>query len=206
MIGAAILGAEVLFWAVLLVALACRYLWRRGRVSTVLLVCLPVIDLCLLALVAVDLYRGTPARQSHALAASYIGFTVAFGHPMTRWADQRFAHRFAGGPAPTRPRKGTSAYVRHLWVEWLRVLLAVAISEVVLLGLATVVLRQPVPSDLDTAANNPLWAQMILLVIVAVGWFLAGPAFTRSTKTRETTGADTSHGPPYTRRGDRPAR
>lgn len=201
MIGAAILGAEVSFWLVLLAALACRYLWRRRQVSTVLLVCLPVIDLCLLALVAVDLYRGTAARQTHALAASYIGFTVAFAHPMTRWADQRFAHRFAGGPPPTRPRKGTPDYVRHLWAEWFRVLLAVAISEVMLLGLAILVLRQPVPSDLDVAANSPLWAQMILLVMVAVVWFLAGPAFTRSAKTK-LPGTGTSHKPPYSRRGD----
>ncbi|WP_424326067.1 hypothetical protein [Gordonia sp. (in: high G+C Gram-positive bacteria)] len=34
------------------------------------------------------------------LARLYLGVTVVFGPRLIRWADARFAHRFAGGPAP----------------------------------------------------------------------------------------------------------
>ena len=48
---------------------------------------------------------GRRPNFTHGLAAAYLGFSVAFGHSMVRWADQRFAHRFAGGPPPWRPPK-----------------------------------------------------------------------------------------------------
>ncbi|SDS74895.1 hypothetical protein [Microlunatus soli] len=181
MIGAAIIGAELAFWIVLVLALVCRYLLRRRRLSTIGLLCLPVIDLCLLSFVVVDLVHGAAPQPSHAFAASYLGFTVAFGHSITRWADERFAHRFAGGPKPVRPAKGSAAYVRQLWIEWLRVVLAVGLSALILFGLATVVCRQPVPHSLEQAASSPLWGQMVLLGMVTVIWFLAGPAFARVT-------------------------
>lgn len=185
MIAAGILGAEVTFWIVLGVALACRYLFRMRRLSKTLLLLLPMIDLCLLLFVTADLALGAKPRQPHAFAASYLGFTVAFGRSITRWADRRFAYRFAGGAPPPRLDKGTAAYVRHLWGEWLRVVLAAGMSAMILLGLATLIRPQPIPDSLDTAAQNPLWAQMILLGMVVVIWFLAGPAFARITDNRD---------------------
>lgn len=179
MIGAAIIAAEVAFWIVLLLALVCRYRLRLRRLSTVGLFCLPLIDLCLLIFVVVDLVHWATPRGSHAFAASYLGFTVAFGHSVTRWADQRFAHRFAGGPKPVRPAKGSAAYVRSLWTEWLRVVVAVGLSVLILFGLATVICGQPIPKTLDAAATSPLWGQMVLLGLIMVIWFLAGPAFAR---------------------------
>lgn len=178
-IGVAIVGAEVAFWIVLLLALACRYPFRLQRLSTIGLFCLPVIDLCLLSFVVVDLVHGAAPQSTHAFAASYLGFTVAFGHPITRWADQRFAHRFAGGPKPVRPAKGSAAYVRSLWTEWLRVVLAVGLSVLILFGLATVICRQPIPKTLDAAATSPFWGQTVLLGVIMMIWFLAGPAFAR---------------------------
>ncbi|MDT7650336.1 MAG: hypothetical protein QOI36_1742, partial [Pseudonocardiales bacterium] len=44
--------------------------------------------------------------------------TVAFGHSMIRWADARFAHRFAGGPPPPRPPRYGAAKVAYEWREW----------------------------------------------------------------------------------------
>lgn len=179
MIVAGIVGAEAAFWIVLGLALAARYLPRWRRTSAALLLALPLIDLTLLAFVVADLANGAEPTQSHALAASYLGFTVAFGHPLVRWADSRFAHRFAGAPRPAKPAKGSAAHVRALWVEWLRVLLASAIAVAVLALLAIVVRREPLPVSPDQAATNPLWAQMATLGIVVVVWFLAGPAFAR---------------------------
>ncbi|TWP32917.1 hypothetical protein [Leekyejoonella antrihumi] len=45
---------------------------------------------------------------------------------MVAWADVRFAHRFAGGPAPTRPTGG--AYTRQCWGDVLRTGLACAVA------------------------------------------------------------------------------
>ena len=102
------------------------------RVSTVLLICVPLVDLVLLVVSAIDLRRGAPANFTHGLAAAYLGFSVAFGHSMVRWADQRFAHRFAGGPPPWRPPKQGAARVRYEWREWARMLLAWAVASVLL--------------------------------------------------------------------------
>ncbi|MDI5788286.1 hypothetical protein PO124_07245 [Bacillus licheniformis] len=38
----------------------------------------------------------------HGIAAVYIGVSIAFGSRMIKWADERFAYRFAGGPKPDK--------------------------------------------------------------------------------------------------------
>jgi hypothetical protein len=132
---AAIIGCEIAFWVVLGLALAARYLIRRERVSRALLLSLPVIDLLLLTFTALDLRGGTVATFAHGLATAYVGFTVAFGGVLVEWADQRFAHRFAGGPAPTAaPNRGWAA-VRYEMKLWARSLVAWAITIVLLVGL-----------------------------------------------------------------------
>jgi hypothetical protein len=122
---ALILVCEVLFWVVLLAGLAARYLLRRERLSRVLLIAAPMVDLILLTTTALDLRSGGTATFAHSLAAIYIGVSVGFGHRMVQWADQRFAHRYAGGPPPSRkPRHGAAhaayerrALVRHV-IAW----------------------------------------------------------------------------------------
>ena len=130
-----IVFCEVLFWVVLLAGLAARYLLRRRRLGASLLVAAPLVDLVLLTATVLDLRAGGVATVAHSLAAIYIGVSVGFGHSLVRWADARFAHRFAGGPAPTpKPRHGAShaAYER---AGWLRHLVAWAVG-VGLMGLA----------------------------------------------------------------------
>lgn len=100
-----IASAEVAFWVVLAAGLAARYLLRRPRLGAVLLLGVPLIDVLLLIATTIDLRDGATASSAHGLAFAYLGFTVAFGHSVIRWADQRFAHRFAGGPPPQRPPK-----------------------------------------------------------------------------------------------------
>jgi hypothetical protein len=113
-----IVGGEIAFWVVLLAALAVRYLLRMRRLSTVLLIGVPLVDLVLFVASALDLARGATADFSHGLAAAYIGFSVAFGHSLVRWADQRFAHRFAGAPPPVKPPKHGRARVVYEWREF----------------------------------------------------------------------------------------
>jgi len=131
---AIIVACEIGFWALLLAGLAARYLLRWKTASTVLLVCVPLVDLVLLAATIVDLRDGAVADASHGLAAAYIGFSVAFGHSLVRWADAQFAYRFAGGPRPTKPPRDSRARARHEWREFGKALLAWSISCLLLVG------------------------------------------------------------------------
>ncbi|RAY13922.1 hypothetical protein DPM19_16600 [Actinomadura craniellae] len=134
MLLAVIVGCEIGFWVVLLAGLAARYLLRWRRTSNVLLVCVPLVDLVLLAASVIDLRGGTTAGFAHGLAAAYIGFSVAFGHSVITWADARFAHRFAGGPVPPRPPKYGMARARYEWREFGKAAIAWAVSCALLLG------------------------------------------------------------------------
>ncbi len=83
-----------------------------------LLVCVPLIDLILLFATILHLRSGVTADETDGLAAAYIGVSVAFGPSMIRWADARFAHRFAGGPPVQRPPKRGGARARCGWQEF----------------------------------------------------------------------------------------
>ncbi|MFQ1003113.1 hypothetical protein [Modestobacter sp. SSW1-42] len=128
-----IIACEIGFWIAVLGGLAARYLLHARRLSVVLLLAAPLLDVVLLVATAVDLRSGATASLEHGLAALYLGFSVAYGHRLVHWADVRFAHRFAGGPAPVKPTG--AAYTRACWADVGRTLLAVSIAGVVLLGL-----------------------------------------------------------------------
>ena len=127
---ALILGCEIAFWVVIVAGLATRYLLRRRRLGLVLLALTPVIDLVLLIAAGADLHRGAAADATHGLAAIYLGFSLAYGHRLIAWADVRFAHRFAGGPAPVKLYG--SRYTIACWADVARTGLAAAIGGGVL--------------------------------------------------------------------------
>jgi hypothetical protein len=167
MLLAVIAAAEVAFWVVLGAGLVARYLLRRPRLGAALLICVPLVDLVLLVATVVDLHGGAVATSAHGLAAAYLGFSVAFGHSMMRWADQRFAYRFAGGPPPWRPPRGGRARARYEWREWSRAVLAWAIA-CALLGVAVLAVDSP-----DRTRELVAWIGRLTLVIVV--WFVAFP-------------------------------
>lgn len=172
----AIAAAEIAFWVVLVSGLGARYVLRRPRLSRVLLLCVPAVDVLLVSFVAIDVAGGAEPTRGHALAAVYLGVTVAFGHSIVAWADARFRHRFDGGPRPTRPPKGSPAEVRALWREWLRVVLAVLIAGALLLGMIALE-GTGVPASTEEASKDPYWSTIVLMGIVTAVWFVAGPAF-----------------------------
>jgi hypothetical protein len=133
-IAAAIVFCEIAFWVVLLSGLTARYVFRRPRLGAALLIATPLVDVALLGLTVVDLHGGATATIAHSVAAMYIGVSLAFGHAMVRWADVRFAHRFAGGPAPVPSPRTGPAHAAHLRRGWLRHLLAWAIGGGLLLA------------------------------------------------------------------------
>ncbi|MFF0572832.1 hypothetical protein [Streptosporangium saharense] len=134
-----IIGCEIGFWVLLGLGLATRYLLRMRRLSTALLVAVPLLDVILLAAAVIDIRGGAEANWRHGLAAGYLAYSIVFGHRTLRWADQRFAHRFAGGPPPWKPPPGGMARARYEWTMWLRTVLACAIAAVLLYGLAWLV-------------------------------------------------------------------
>ncbi|MDW0113444.1 hypothetical protein [Sporosarcina saromensis] len=99
----AIIACEIGFWVVILAGLITRYLFNRKRLGLFFLALTPVIDLLLLIVTATDLYNGATATQVHAIAAIYLGISVAFGKSMIRWADERFVYYVKKqGPKPMR--------------------------------------------------------------------------------------------------------
>ena len=75
-----IVGCEIGFWILLLLGLTARYVLRARRLSTVLLICVPLVDVLLLAASALDLRRGAQPGIAHGIAAIYLGESVAESH------------------------------------------------------------------------------------------------------------------------------
>ena len=134
MVYAVIVACEVGFWAVLMAGLAARYGLRMPHLGGAFLVCVPLVDAVLLVATVLHLRGGGQAGAAHGLAAVYLGVSVAWGHSMVRWADARFAHRFAGGPPPSRPPSGGAEHARYERGQWARHLLAWAVGCALLLG------------------------------------------------------------------------
>ncbi|MEC3974702.1 hypothetical protein [Amycolatopsis sp. H20-H5] len=164
---AVIVAGEIAFWVFIVAGLVTRYLLRRRRTSVVLLALTPVADLLVLVATVVDLSHGATATSVHGLAAVYLGFSLVFGPSMVRWADVRFAHRFASGSAPVKLPKRSRAKQRHEWREWGKCVLAAVIAAVVLLGLMLMV---GVPARTDA-----LWGWFPRLGGLVAIWFATGP-------------------------------
>jgi hypothetical protein len=165
-----IVACETSFWALLIAGLTSRYILQRKILSSALLLALPAVDVVLFVVTTLDLKSGAPATFAHGLAAAYVGFTVAFGSMTVAWADKHFAHWFVGAPAPPKaPAHGWPAlqYEMRLWV---RCLVAVAITLVLLSALIAFV-------D-DDHATKALREWLIFPVGVAVFWFIFGPLWT----------------------------
>ncbi|GAA2344370.1 hypothetical protein [Dactylosporangium salmoneum] len=164
-----IAGCEIAFWVLLVAGLLARYPLRRPRAGAVLLAATPVVDVALLVAAALDLRGGGEAGRPHALAAVFLGFSVAFGPSMIRWADARFAHRFAGGPPPRKVPKRGVGRVRYEWREWGKAVLAAAIAAALLqagrwwIG--------------DPARTEALQGMTQLLGVVLAVWLIGWPVW-----------------------------
>ena len=155
---------------VLLAALTARYLFNRGHLSRALLLTLPLLDLLLLVFTVLDLRDGTAATFAHGLAAAYVGFTVAFGRVAVMWADQRFAHQFAGGPKPKGPPNQRWSAVRHELGLWVRCIIAAVITMALLVAMIAFVDSEP-----RTEALREWFRVAVGMVIF---WFVFGPVWT----------------------------
>ncbi|MFP5019552.1 hypothetical protein [Pseudonocardia phyllosphaerae] len=166
-------AAEVAFWGFLLAGLATRYLLRRRRLGGIVLLGVPLVDVVLVTAAAGDVLTGGEPASVHGLAALYLGVTVAFGHSLVRWADVRFAHRFAGGPTPVKPPRGGLARTRHEWREFGKVVATWVITAAVLV-LLTVLAGRGIPAPGDWT-GDPMWSWLSRASLVAGIWFVVGP-------------------------------
>ncbi|MFD3482366.1 hypothetical protein [Streptomyces sp. NPDC058665] len=171
MIVTLIIICEVGFWVLLGLGLSLRYFARMPRASVAVLLCEPLLEVLLLVVTAIDLKNGAEPDWKHGLAAVYIGFSVALGPELIKWADARFAHRFAGGPPPVRPPKYGRARAVHEWRTAARWVAASAIA----IGLLQSAIWY-VGSDGDIGSLQ-MWQQKMAFVIginlvIAIGYTL----------------------------------
>ncbi|WCR28221.1 hypothetical protein L3476_05575 [Paenibacillus thiaminolyticus] len=130
----AIVASEIGFWVVILLGFFARYVLKRQKLGLILLALTPVIDLILLVTTSIDLYGGATAATAHALAAVYIGVSIAFGKDMIAWADERFRYYVAKQGAKPLTRYGIE-YAKHYLKGWIRHVLAYLIGAGMLFGL-----------------------------------------------------------------------
>lgn len=129
-----IVACEIAFWIVIVSGLFVRYVFKRDKLGLFLLALTPVIDLILIVITSIDLYRGATATQAHGIAAVYIGVSIAFGKSMIEWTDERFQYYLTKkGPKPKK-RFGMD-YAKHYVKGWLRHVAAYAIGAVLLAGM-----------------------------------------------------------------------
>ncbi|GIO35053.1 MULTISPECIES: hypothetical protein [Paenibacillus] len=159
MIAALIVGCEVAFWVLVLAGLTARYIAGWKRVGGVLLVATPVVDLLLLIFTIIDLRNGAKAEFMHGLAAVYIGVTVAYGHRMIKWADERFAYRFGGGKKPDPAPKHGKEHARREREGWYRHVLAWIVGVILLMLMIWIVNE---PSRTEALKKIPMWWGAIL--------------------------------------------
>ncbi|GGK91912.1 hypothetical protein Sme01_54280 [Sphaerisporangium melleum] len=172
MILAVIIGCEIGFWVLLGLGLLARYVMRARRLSAVLLLCVPLVDVVLLVATVADLRAGGTANWTHGLAAAYIAYSVVFGHRTLRWADQVAAHRLSDGPPPRKPPAGRTARARYEWGIWARIVLAY--------GIACALLVLAIWAIGDPARTEELWTFMLGLgrvPLIALIWPLSYTIF-----------------------------
>ena len=162
-----IVACEVGFWVLLLGGLACRYMFGFAKLSTALLISVPLVDFMLLAATTLDLAQGNTATFAHGLAAAYIGFSVAFGRSTIEWADKWFAHRYVGGEAVSSAPTHGWPLIRYELKWWLRCVLAVLVTQLLVASAILLVA--------DAARTEALEPWLTLPWITVTLWFVFGP-------------------------------
>ena len=166
MIYGAILVCEVSFWLFLGAGLLARYHLGQRLLGILLLMGSPFADVVLLVLTALHLHGGAAPTQAHALAAGYLGVTLAFGHSLVKWADRHAAFRLAGGPRPVKHSRTGSEKLRYEWREFGKATIAWLVTCLILLVLALF-------AGADDAQVLLGSAGMFTMVLVI--WFATGP-------------------------------
>ncbi|MCG3087894.1 hypothetical protein [Sporosarcina cyprini] len=165
-----IIACEIGFWVVILAGLITRYVFNKKRLGLFFLALTPVIDLLLLFVTASDLYNGAVATQIHALAAIYLGVSIAFGKSMIRWADERFLYYVK--KQGTKPVKKTGyAHARHSMKGSLQHVLAFIIGGTFLIAMIYLIGDAEKTEALFDMLR--LWAIILAVdVVISLSYFI----------------------------------
>lgn len=165
-----IIACEIGFWVVILAGLITRYVFNKKRLGLFFLALTPVIDLLLLLVTASDLYNGAVATQIHALAAIYLGVSIAFGKSMIRWADERFLYYVK--KQGTKPVKKTGyAHARHSMKGSLQHVLAFIIGGTFLIAMIYLIGDAEKTEALYDMLR--LWAIILAVdVVISLSYFI----------------------------------
>lgn len=127
-----IVACEIGFWVFIIGGLIARYLFRLEKVGLIILAMTPVIDLVLIIVTGIDMYRGATPTIAHSIAPAYLALSVIFGKDMIRWADERFVYYIKRqGEKPER--KIGMAYAKHSMKGSLKHVLAYIFGGAILL-------------------------------------------------------------------------
>jgi hypothetical protein len=165
-----IIGCEIAFWVFILLGLISRYVLKLEKLGIILLACTPVVDLLLLFVTGVDLYNGAIATTAHAIAAVYIGVSIAFGKSMITWADTRFQYYVTKqGVAPIK--LAGVGFAKHYLKGFVRHILAYAIGCILLQGILYLI-NDPARTE---ALSNMIRLWSIILTVdfvITVSYFM----------------------------------
>lgn len=131
-IGWMIVACEISFWIVILLGLIVRYLFNSKKLGLVLFALTPLIDLILIVITSIDLYRGATATIAHGLAAVYIGVSLSFGKNMIQWVDERFQYHIAKTAATKPVKRYGITFAKHYAKEFIRHIVAFLIGSAIL--------------------------------------------------------------------------
>ena len=165
-----IVACEVLFWIFIIAGLLTRYIMKREKLGLFLLAMTPVIDIVLLVITGIDLYNGATATKAHAIAAVYIGISIAFGKSMIQWADERFRYYIVKQGEKPIKRVGLD-YAKHYFKGWLRHLLAYCIGA----GLLVVILfliNDPTRTEALSAILKVWSLALGIDLIISISYFI----------------------------------
>jgi hypothetical protein len=165
-----IVACELAFWIVIALGLVTRYIFKQKKLGIFLLALTPVIDLILLVMTGIDLYKGATATIAHGIAAVYIGISIAFGKSMIAWADERFLYYVTKqGPTP-RKRFGMD-YSQHYFKGWLKSLLAYLIGAGLIMGTIYVIDNPPKTEALTSIIK--IWTLVLGIdLIISISHFI----------------------------------
>ncbi|WP_019243962.1 MULTISPECIES: hypothetical protein [Bacillus] len=165
-----IVACEILFWVFIIIGLITRYIVKQEKLGLVLLAMTPVVDVLLLVITGVDLYMGATATKAHAIAAVYIGISIAFGKSMIQWADERFQYYIVKQGEKPIKRVGLD-YAKYYFKSRLRHLLAYCIGTGLLLGIIFFV-NDPTRTEALSSIFK-LWSLVLGIdLIISISYFI----------------------------------
>ncbi|MFD2212577.1 hypothetical protein [Metabacillus endolithicus] len=160
-IGWIIIACEVSFWIVILLGLTARYLLQFQKLGFILLASTPIIDLLLIIITSIDLYRGASATLAHGIAAVYIGVSLAYGKSMINWMDEKFQFYIMKKSSAKPVKRYGIPFARHYGKGFIKHVVAFIIG-VAILEMMIIFIQDPQRTE---ALNTMVKVWLIVLAI-----------------------------------------